>query len=235
MTSAANPQKTRNIQPGDMISYKEDVFTPGNGMYKCIGERRTRVEVISVTKGGAICKVINSVGPNADPVGALISRPVANLLRGKVIRSGQSEEDYKSGGHLEGVKDGKKVVLDNASEGGMSVGASHADGGIKGSVGTQDKPIEFEGEEIILTAPVASSDKKYEFDGQELTGREIASKINVDNGGVSFSEGGKTDSCKCRGKTYKFGGDVVSDRDIINYINFMDKPVKDRILFLNSK
>jgi hypothetical protein len=233
-----SPKPVEEPKIGDMIYYEEDVFTFASKADTQPVFAGKRISIIQVLRPGdpgqLICKIIRSAGYNADPIGAEIPKPIPNLKTGYLLQDMKFDNgSYKSGGQLEGEKDGKKVVLDNASQGGMSVGSKHTEGGIKGVVGSQQQPIEFEGEEIILTAPVSSNPDTYEFEGKKLTGREIASQINQDNGGVSFAEGGQP-NCRCKHKEYKFGGSTMNDRDIINYINFMNKPINERIQHLNK-
>lgn len=229
-------KKPISIKPGDIIFYEEDVFVKKDNRHTHAGSRITigQVQGPGGLPGELSLKVIKSAGFNAEPKGVIVSKPLSTLMRGWQLLDINFNDEYKSGGHLEGTKDGQPVQLDNASKGGMSVGSKHTEGGIKGAVGTEGKPIEFEGEEIILTAPVASNNETYEFEGKKMTGREIASKINVDNGGVSFAEGGEAGSCRCKHKEYKFGGQTYTDKDIINYINFMNKGVSERILLLKK-
>lgn len=229
-----NLQRVVSVSAGDKIYYEEDVFVKKNDKFVFKGKRLAIVSVLKMNPDGSfLCKIMKSAGYNADPIGAEIAKPLKNLLKGYSVPG--DEETLKKGGHLEGVENGKKVALADASKGGMGVGAKHTEGGIKGSVGTENKPIEFEGEEIILTAPVSSNNEKYDFEGEQLTGREIASRINVANGGVAFADGGQANSCRCTSKKmYKFGGQTVTDKDIINYINFMNKSVEDRILALKK-
>ncbi len=221
------------------VVFVEDVFIKKNKKNVYLGRRVNSGQVVrDGIPGFLIIKIQHSSGVNPFPSGMEISRPVVNIMQ-RISFSIQFAESadtgsYRSGGHLEGQQDGESVQLDSAKKGGMSVGASHADGGIQGSVGTEQRPIEFEGEEIILTAPVASNPKKYDFDGQQLTGREIASKINVDNNGVAFAEGGQTHSCKCSGKQYQFGGSTVTDKDILKYLEFSSKPMDQRIVLLQQ-
>lgn len=212
--------KPSSLSPEDIVLVQEDVFCKKNGRYVHAGVRVNLLKIKSPgIQGEATCEVLESFGINAYMPGVKIDRPVVNLLNGYSATAEIIERfSFKSGGHLEGVENGKPVKLDDAKKGGMSVGSKHSEGGIKGEVGTEQRPIEFEGEEIILTAPVASNPNKYEFEGQQMTGREIASKINQDNGGVSFADGGQA-NCKCSGKMYKFGGDTFSDRDIIIRLN----------------
>lgn len=191
--------KPTKIDFDNIIFCEEHIFVKSNGKSKCIGIRQSIVKVVGAgIPGSAKINVIQSSGVNPFPVGSSFDMQIPLLLQGyecsKHFNNGELK--LKAGGHLEGYKNGKKVILDHAEEGGIGKGASHEEGGIKGAVGTNEKPIEFEGQEIILTAPVSTNGKKYNFEGQELTGKEIASRINQDNGGVSFERGGQTCSCK---------------------------------------
>lgn len=123
----------------------------------------------------------------------------------------------KKGGYLAGKKNGKPVKLTHSKDGGIAVGAKHGlEGGIKGIVGTEKKPIEFEGEEIIITAPAVKDDTKREFEGEMLTNRQILSRINESGGGVSFADGGEIPkTIRCSGRTYNYGGETKTDYEII--------------------
>lgn len=190
--------KPTKIDFDNIIFCEEYVFVKNNGKSHCIGVRQNVVKVIGAgILGSAKINVLYSVGANPFPVGSSFDMQIPLLMQGYECSHhfDNGELKLKAGGHLEGFKNGKKVILDHAEEGGMGVGAKHEQGGIKGTVGTSEKPIEFEGREIILTAPVSTNEKKYNFNGQELTGKEIASRINQDNGGVSFERGGTTCSC----------------------------------------
>jgi len=188
--------RPKKIDFDTCIVYEDSVFRMVAGKPAFIGPRQVVARVIGAGVAGyAKVSILACSGANPFPVGSMIEKPIANLMLGRDCAELVQAGHFKAGGHLEGYQGGRKVILDDADHGGMAVGASHAQGGIKGSVGTAEKPIEFEGREIILTAPVSTNPKKYEFQGSELTGREIASKINQDNGGVSFSQGGMP--CPC--------------------------------------
>lgn len=77
---------------------------------------------------------------------------------------------------------------DNTMPGGYLVGNSHSDGGIK--IKTPEGQIEAEGGEVIINKRVLAKDEKFVCEG---TPKEITSKINEMEGGVSWSE---TGSCK---------------------------------------
>lgn len=68
---------------------------------------------------------------------------------------------------------------------GLLVGNSHADGGIK--IQTPEGQIEAEGGEVIINKRILASDEKYVCEG---TPKEMTSKINEMEGGVSWSAGG---------------------------------------------
>lgn len=193
--------KPSKIDFDNIIFCEEHVFVKNNGKTICLGVRQNVVKVIGTgIPGSAKIEVLYSIGSNPFPVGSRFDMQMPLLMQGyecsHLFDEGQmNEKKFKEGGHLEGYVGNKKVALASADKGGIGVGATHEQGGIKGAVGTNQKPIEFEGKEIILTAPVAESGKKYNFNGQELTGKEIASKINQDNGGVAFDKGGQTCSC----------------------------------------
>ncbi len=230
MTGLHGYERKREVKVGDIIYIEEDVFIKIAGRIRIAGRRVSIIEVVRAgIPGFAVCRVIKSVGVNADAKNAIIERPVANLLFGYCLNhlkgSEFDNEVLKKGGHLEGVNNGKKVQLTDAKKGGMSVGAKHTEDGIKGVVGTEERPIEFEGEEIILTAPVSNNPEKYEFEGKQMTGKEIASKINEDNGGVSFAKGGQP-TCRCSNKQYNFGGTVMNDRYIIEHLNSINPQVQ---------
>ena len=73
-------------------------------------------------------------------------------------------------------------------QGGLLVGNSHANGGIK--IKTPEGQIEAEGGEVIINKRVMALDEKFVCEG---TPREITSKVNEMEGGVSWSE---TGSCR---------------------------------------
>ena len=72
----------------------------------------------------------------------------------------------------------------------MGVGASHAEGGIKGDV-AGIKKIEFERKEPVLIAAVSNDQTLYNYNGKKMRAIEIASEINEKNGGVAFKLGGQ--------------------------------------------
>jgi len=137
------------------------------------------------------------------------------LSKGGKMRALLLEHKYKSGGALhndEGVKD-------DAKEGGLFVGRSHADGGIKAYNVSTQQPIEVEGGEVIITKKAVDDNEKREFEGEMLTNKEILSRINESGGGVSFADGGEIHGCGCSGKKYNYGGETLEDYMIIKKMN----------------
>ena len=124
---------------------------------------------------------------------------------------------YAEGGTVMG--DGKKT--DDAKKGGYFVGRSHDEGGIKGVNKDTGQMIEVEGNEVIINKRSVQNPEKRMFEGKMMTNREILSKINQEGGGVAFEEGGEITkkNCACTGKKYKFGGDLLSDYDIVEKIH----------------
>ena len=89
--------------------------------------------------------------------------------------------------------------------GGMLVGNSHANGGIK--IQTPEGQIEAEGGEVIVNKRVLALDEQFECTG---TPKDITSKINEMEGGVSWSDKG---SCRIVKKAAN-GIDIESDVEI---------------------
>ena len=137
------------------------------------------------------------------------------LSKGGKMRELLLPNKYKSGGALhnaEGVKD-------DAKEGGLFVGRSHATGGIKAYNVSTQQPIEVEGGEVIITKKAVEDGEKREFEGEMLTNKEILSRINESGGGVSFADGGEVHGCGCSGKKYNYGGETLEDFMIIKKMN----------------
>lgn len=134
-------------------------------------------------------------------------------------------KDLMNRGDIKKYDVGGKVVdkngeLPDAKKGGFAVGKSHAEGGIKGAVDGGGN-IEFERNEVIITAPAVKDTTKREFEGEMLTNKEILSRINQSGGGVAiFEDGGdiKAHDCGCTGKMYNYGGKMMSDNDIVSDI-----------------
>ena len=136
----------------------------------------------------------------------------------------------------------KEVKTNNGKRGGTLKGRSHSQGGIKAVVTDNGKPVELEGEELIVNKKTATSSKKHIFDGKLKTPKQIISDLNVEEGGVPMYKSG--------GTVYKLGGKLgreystkelakihgVSNKFIIAQIRIGEKeekehgaPAKERI------
>jgi hypothetical protein len=99
-------------------------------------------------------------------------------------------EKYRNGGVVKNNNQGT-AQTSNGINGGILQGESHAEGGIEAVVITDNnRPVELEGGEGILSKATMDSEKRYNFEGQMLTSKEIASKINTDHGGRELMEKG---------------------------------------------
>ena len=108
------------------------------------------------------------------------------------------------------------ITHKSGAAGGLLVGKRHSEGGIKVVNNSDNSPLEVEGGEVIITRPAVADNTKREFEGQMMTNREILSKINSDAGGVAFAEGGAIpDHISTKGNSYKYGGKVMRDYEIV--------------------
>jgi hypothetical protein len=152
----------------------------------------------------------------------------------------EMEQQYmRDGGTLKydskGVKD--YFAHSSGSAGGVLVGKRHSEGGIKAINKSTGQPLEMEGGEVVITRKAVSDETKREFEGEMLTNKEILSKINESGGGVKiFGEGGnvENETCSCSGKSYKYGGKMMSDYDIAKQMARNDKQEYYRSLFDKS-
>ena len=79
----------------------------------------------------------------------------------------------------------------NGLNGGLLKGDSHADGGIRAIVLTDNnRAIEVEGGEVIINKKSVKSNKTHDFNGKKLTNKQILSEINQEGGGVPIYETG---------------------------------------------
>jgi len=132
------------------------------------------------------------------------------------------EKSFKKGGEINPDDSSVKnaILHKSGNSGGLLVGNRHSEGGIKAINKSSNQPIEMEGGEVVITRNAVSDQTKREFEGEMLTNREILSRINESGGGVSFAKGGDVpSSCSCSGKTYKYGGKLMKDFDIVNMIS----------------
>ena len=138
------------------------------------------------------------------------------------------QQFMRDGGSLKydskGVKD--YFAHGSGNAGGVLVGKRHSEGGIKAINKSTGQPLEMEGGEVVITRKAVSDNTKREFEGQMLTNKEILSKINESGGGVKiFGDGGNIEheTCSCSGKSYKYGGRMMSDYDIAKQMAKFDK------------
>ena len=160
-----------------------------------------------------------------------------NMSKAQMLRNTRGINKFAEGGTVKG--DGKNT--NDAKKGGFFDGKSHAEGGIKAINKDTGQMLEVEGNEVIINKRSVADDTKREFEGEMMTNREILSKINEMGGGVSFKEGGEINgkSCKCMGKKYKFGGNLISDYDIVEelttsttYLN--KKPISNSMNYVEN-
>lgn len=189
--SVADLPKVKSLVPGTHVYFTEAIFYRNNGRFEYQGLRNSIVKIISMgIPGEVMVEVVRSYGVNPDPIGIKISKQIGNVVSGYECDECTRDRVFKSGGVLQGIKNGKTVELTSADQGGMAVGSSHADGGIKGDVAGMKK-IELEGKEPVLAPGVSSDTRMYDYNGKKMTAMEIASDINVKNGGVKFNLGGQ--------------------------------------------
>lgn len=160
-----------------------------------------------------------------------------NMSKAQMLRNTIGVNKFAEGGTVKG--DGKHT--NDAKKGGFFDGKSHADGGIKAVNKDTGQMLEVEGNEVIINKRSVADDTKREFEGKMMTNREILSTINEMGGGVSFKEGGEINekSCKCMGKKYKFGGNLISDYDIVkelttSYNDVIKKPISNSINYVEN-
>jgi len=114
----------------------------------------------------------------------------------------------------------------DGKDGGLLVGKSHKQGGIQAIVTDDNRPVELEGEEVILTKKAMNDSGVYTISG---TPKEIASYINHQIGdGVAFAD--SPDSAK---KMFKKGGEISKAR-YIPVSNVLRVHTKDGRIFEHS-
>ena len=129
------------------------------------------------------------------------------------------KHDTEVGGYLASKKDGKTIIHEDGNQGGLLIGQRHNQGGIQMVNTSTKQPLEAETMEVVLTPEVSSSNKTYNLNGQTMTAKQIASSLNVQGGGVKFKRGGTVDKVQCSGKRYRFGGKIMTDKEIIEHIS----------------
>ena len=130
-------------------------------------------------------------------------------------------ENNPTGGVLVGKRKGQTIIHDKGSLSGYLVGKTHEEGGIKAINKSTGQPLEMQGGEVVITAPAVSDNTKRKFEGEMLTNRQILSKINEKGGGVAFAEDGMEipTNIKRTGASYNYGGQTMTDHEIVTLIN----------------
>jgi hypothetical protein len=93
----------------------------------------------------------------------------------------------------------EKIITNDGKRGGWLVGKSHREGGIKAIVVDTGKPIELEGEEVIITKEAAKKHWK------------ALSEINQDGGGVPIAPPNNIGWKHKAAKKLLFGGNIGSE------------------------
>lgn len=123
-----------------------------------------------------------------------------------------------AGGALAGKRNGQTIIHKDGSLGGYAVGRMHSKGGIKGVVKTNGDKVEFQGNEVVVTAPAVADNTLHDFNGEMLTNRQILSRINESGGGVSFADGGEVPkSIKTTGAMHRLYGINLPDNKIASH------------------
>lgn len=198
--------KLSEITAGTCIRFEEEVYVYRSCKPNLLGLRENIGEVMDGEGDKRRIKILKSSGHNALPAGTVIERSPANVINGSIV----DPQHFKSGGTIQ---------PGGGADGGYLSGPKHSDGGIPGVNKSTGQHIEVEGGEVIITAPAVEDNKKREFEGEMLTNRQILSRINQSGGGVSFEDGGEIKSCKCSGKSFRYGGAMLTDYDIIGQMN----------------
>lgn len=103
-------------------------------------------------------------------------------------------ETYRKSGRpvtKEKKEKGGIIETSNGKNGGIVKGKPHTEGGVMAIVVTDnDRPVELQGHEAIIVREAMQSDKLYDFEGEKLTAKEIASRLNVEHGGVELMGSG---------------------------------------------
>jgi hypothetical protein len=121
----------------------------------------------------------------------------------------------------------------DAKKGGVIKGNSHKEGGVDAVVKDSGKPIEVEGEEIIINKISAQdTEKRHVFNGKRMSNKEILSYINSENGnGVPLMEkGGRV------GYTHELNNDNYKIAlSLFNYFKDIEPNLKDFVDFEVNK
>ena len=100
------------------------------------------------------------------------------------------------------------------NRGGVTVGPSHDEGGMKYENRSTGEILELEGGEGIINKHSIASNKKVKLNGQSMTICEAGSYLNqMEGNGKSFECGGKM-----KGDTYRTGGSIKSKVEALEYL-----------------
>ncbi len=207
-------QKSGRFVPMSVI---DDFFSKGTAALEQLKKEVDGYMVVDGSSGDY--KVIEQGGMKLpkDRQYSRIGTPIEVSTEEVVVEMKWGGKLYEKGGINPDDPATKGAVEHRAgAAGGLLVGKRHSEGGIKAVNKSTGQPLEMEGGEVVITRNAVSDNKKREFEGEMLTNREILSRINVSGGGVSFDKGGKVPkSCACTGKSYKYGGKTMTDREIV--------------------
>jgi len=96
-----------------------------------------------------------------------------------------------AGGAIELIQNGKRVISDDGTQGGIFKGQRHsgANGGIDGIVDGSGQ-VKVETEEALLTPGAVNQPGTFELDGKQVTAKQAISQINTEAGGVPIKKAG---------------------------------------------
>lgn len=178
-----------------------------NGLYDSDNEK---LKLLDETVFNSIKKLF------PDDESVILTNNIVELIDSSIVNNGFNtilkEDIYNDNTNTiqqiyakNGLALNEEDMENNGMPGGMLVGNSHANGGIK--IQTPEGQIEAEGGEVIVNKRVLALDEQFECTG---TPKDITSKINEMEGGVSWSDKG---SCRIVKKAAN-GIDIESDVEI---------------------
>ena len=105
----------------------------------------------------------------------------------------------------------KKIITNDATKGGEFVGKSHAEGGMKAVIiDNGSKPIEVEGNEVIINKKSVNSNKKLRLEG---TPKQILSTINqMEGNGVAIGDS--------EAQVFGYGGLIENNYWGLSFLNW---------------
>ncbi len=116
-------------------------------------------------------------------------------------------------GTIDKMEKGGIIETSDGIDGGILKGDSHKEGSIDAIVVTdENRPVKLEDKEAIISKNAMESKQLYLFEGHEMTGKQIASKINENAGGNSFFANGGEISQEA--KDHKKTFDTIKEGEI---------------------